>query len=172
MTEKKHHPAVVEYIEKELEKEIPIEHIKKALLDVGHDAEIIDASITHTFKKQKRHRRVVGGIIICIIIAVIAGVFLLTPIIEPMDEKRNKTPIHEGINTTTTTSVTVKTTTTTLTRLKKDILKFKNNQCTQIADQGLKEHCNFYLNYCENATGQVKIRCEDIQKNLEDLELS
>lgn len=61
---------VLEYIEKELKQGFKLDAIKSALIEAGHDIELIEGSILH-FKNKKKLSKITTGLLVLVIAAVV-----------------------------------------------------------------------------------------------------
>ena len=187
---KKHNPELVNYIEKELAKDIPVDKIRKVLLYVGHNKDVVEASISHVLRRKRTHRILVGGFIAFIVIGVLIIGFMLAnnntgnSYVKPNDSNNNSNGKIINVSNNKISENTTVTTVTTTTLSKeeemfrnatlnynydKNIMKsvlnmFNLTECSKLKESLAKSDCEFYVRYCKNPDDDIVLsRCEDIK---------
>ena len=90
---------IVDYIEKELAKGFHIEDIKRALLSVGHDVQVVEEAVLHVHNKRDKAKRV--GQIMMIVIPVIIIILIVAAVLYLKD---TSPPVYNPIDTIDTTT--------------------------------------------------------------------
>jgi len=173
---KKAHPELVKYIEKELARDVHIDAIKKVLLDVGHDPELVQASISHVHKRHKTHRAFYGFLIVAVLIAVLVVLFL--GIGRPSEIDATTTTIMETTTTigTTTTSTQMPLILPPETKgkdaevMKKVIATFNPVYCLNhtFSEEYFVQRCYIYANNCRDPEEDYVEFCEEIKNEFEE----
>ena len=170
---------IVDYIEKELAKGFHIEDIKRALLSVGHDVQVVEEAVLHVHNKRDKAKRV-GQIMmivipVIIIILIVAAVLYLKdtspPVYNPIDTIDTATANQQNAaqdNTNTgQTAVVVEEQQPDLGNdqqlLEQALSSLDETKCSGIQDETMRNSCTLALTHDNASEQQSAMSAEDQQ---------